>query len=325
MLAGATGCSPATYQCTEDAQCAGGACLEDACAFADETCASGMRFAKHSRPDIAGVCVPLGEGTTSSGSTAGGSGSATAPPDPTLVGSTTLGSADASAGETSSGTDGSAGSGTGPPPDPDLLAWYPCEGKGVDIAVDMSGNQAHGECLNCPTPAPGPSGQACTFDGEELFSVPFESAFMLEEVTLSAWVRIDSIPTGRLYAVAGVATGELENNAYQIGVNALNGVERAFACYGGPQEGSCIDTASPVGSWFHLAMTAGIEGAALYLNGENVAEGDPLMLSYDMRDFLVGRDVDNLEPAHGMVGSVDEIQVRSRALTADEIVALADP
>jgi hypothetical protein len=50
------------FKCVRDEQCRlgeeTGVCIERSCAFVDDTCASGLRYARSADPEIEGTCVP---------------------------------------------------------------------------------------------------------------------------------------------------------------------------------------------------------------------------------------------------------------------------
>ncbi|MGH1340984.1 MAG: LamG domain-containing protein [Nannocystales bacterium] len=325
MLMTASACPAATYRCRSDEQCPLGSCVNDACAFVDDDCPSGMRFAAHSVGGLGGACVPVREESSTSDSTSGmPQSSSSSSPDPFPTSTSTASSSSTGAATAASSTSGTeASSSTGPPPDPDLVAWFSCEEEGESIGLDASGNGHDGLCTSCPTSTPGIVGQACDFDEGDFLAVPFDAAFSVEEFTLAVWLLPDELPTDRLLSAAGLPIGAGEANAYQLGFNGLSGSQWVFFCYGSADTQQCLNQPVVLGDWIHVATTWSEDGARLYFDGALVLEGPPTPPEYGMEDFLIGMDIDNDAPAHGFAGLIDELRVYSRALTDAEVAELA--
>ncbi len=326
MLLIASACPAATYQCSDDEQCPEGSCIEGACAFADDTCASGMRFGAHSAGGLGGECVPVDETTTTVGPTTGSQSSSSSgnAPGTSSSGSTLTGVEDSSTTSgSSSSTGASESSSTGEPPNPDLVAWFSCDGEGTEIGLDASGNGHDGICKGCPSSAPGVVGQSCAFDGEQFLVVPADPAFWVEEVTLAAWLQVDPLPDGVLFSAAGFPLGAGTANSYQFGFNGLGPVDQIFFCYGTLENQECINDTAVIGDWVHVAVTSGLAGTQVYIDGMPVVSGPAIAFEYGMEDFLIGLDIDTGEPAHPFVGRIDELRVYSRTLTDDEVAGLA--
>lgn len=76
------GClQPRRYPCEQDDQCEldgePGVCRTGWCAYADEDCASMLRWSPHADPDVAKACVPSEQGTGTSSGTSTGAGTST--------------------------------------------------------------------------------------------------------------------------------------------------------------------------------------------------------------------------------------------------------
>ena len=335
MLLTAPACPSATYQCSEDGQCPEGSCIERACAFADDACASGMRFGPYSAGGVGGMCVPIPDGTTTVEPGTGPASSSSSSTSLDSLGTTSSESSSSTTATDESSTTGEPGmttttgaeesSSTGPLPDPDLVAWFPCDADGESIGLDASGNGHDGTCTSCPSSAPGVVGQACAFEPGQSLAVPFDAAFSVEELTLAAWLLPDALPDDRLLAAAGVPVGANEANAYQFGFNGLGTGELVFFCSGSVDNQACINESVVTGDWIHVAVTSSADGIRMYFDGMLVREGPFVPFGFKMQDFLIGQDIDNGEPAHEYSGRIDELRLYSRALTDDEVTELATP
>ncbi len=330
LLSTASACPLATYQCSDDVQCPRGTCIDDACAFVDDGCPSGMRFGAHTAGGQGGACVPVTDGTSAAEAVTGPASSSSTSID--VLGTSSSSTAATTEGSTTpvaSTTTAAAAesSSTGGPGEPDLVAdlvaWFPCEGEGPAIGADASGNGHDGVCLDCPTSALGVVGQACQFEPGQFITVPFDPAFAVDAFTLAAWILPEALPEGQLMSAASVPVGPGTANAYQFGFNGLGGGQRVFFCHGSPKGQECLNETVMLTDWMHLAVTSSAEVTRIYVDGALIREEPTIPPAYDMQDFLIGVDVDAGEYQHGFVGLIDELRVYARALSDDEIVDLA--
>ena len=340
LLLTAPACPSVTFQCADDEQCPQGSCIDGACAFADEACTSGMRFAPYSPGGLGGTCVPEADGTStldpgsgdapmspsSSTSSPPASSSDAVEPSSTAVSGTGIETSSTTEGVGMSSVAGSEeSSSSGPPVDPDLVAWFPCEGEGPSIGLDASGNGHDGTCDSCPESGLGISGQACAFDGTQVITVPFDSAFALEEFTIAAWLLPDALPDDRLLSAAGIPLGGGQANAYQFGFNGLGDADLVFFCSGSLGTQACINEPLTLEGWVHVAVTSSAAGIQIYFDGALAREAAANPFVHEMGDFLMGQDLDDGVAAHEFAGSIDELRLYSRALSELEVEALATP
>lgn len=65
LIVAAVACGNASFECSTDGQCDNGVCISPGfCAFPTDDCDSGLQFGEHASSDLAGMCVPMDEGTT---------------------------------------------------------------------------------------------------------------------------------------------------------------------------------------------------------------------------------------------------------------------
>ena len=65
LIAAAVACGNASFECSTDGQCDSGVCISPGfCAFPTDDCESGLQFGEHASSDLAGMCVPMDDGTS---------------------------------------------------------------------------------------------------------------------------------------------------------------------------------------------------------------------------------------------------------------------
>ena len=231
------------------------------------------------------------------------------------------------AGPASPGATDVTGPGTG---DPDLVGWWALDDGSGTVAVDSSDYGLDG-ALVPPGGEPvwDPAGQiagALTFDGNNWVDLDSQILDGATDVTVALWVK--TTKTGIQAFVSGANAG---NDAEFELVPISDTVVRFYT--GETNESHVLWTvpAFADGTWHHFAVTrdAGNDQATLYLDG--VSQGplgaifdeiniDPGGLVLAQEQDSVGNDFD---PAQAFLGSLDEVRLYRRLLSASEIAVLA--
>jgi hypothetical protein len=231
---------------------------------------------------------------------------------------------------------------TGPPADaavgddgPDLpeglLAWYPMESVVSGVVADISGNDRDAQCSSCPEPADGKIGGALAFDGvdDHLLVFPADVFSLPQGFTVAAFVKPASPdePT----CIAGVPFGGSVSNSWLVCAGAEHIV---FESLHGSGTVFVPDTLTsfgglPDGEWRHVAIrweggppkakTILVEGNPTIRN--TVAEDTVAFGTTD--PLVIGADLALSMPHDHFAGAIDELQIYGRALSDDEIRALA--
>ena len=207
-----------------------------------------------------------------------------------------------------------------------LISWYPAEGNALDSRSDN-----HGTLQNGATFAAGQNGQAFNLDGTDDFIRVSTNANLRPNVwTLETWVNPRALrPTINGFdgvITQGSATGfgdgfflGFRNERVYTAVTH-NAAETVFT--------EINSTASvPLNQWSHLASTFDGNNLKLYVNGvltDTVAANSPLPF-YDVNsDVLIGADTNQNSPGVHFNGLVDEPAIYNRALSAAEILQIAN-
>ncbi len=179
-------------------------------------------------------------------------------------------------------------------------------------------------------PTPKPPNYVLKFDGaDDGVVVPASPMWSVDEVTLEAWVILDTLST---VIIVG------QENCSDAGRFKLATVEMAsglgFGYYGVPGEPNRNYISAmplPLGRWIHVAVVHSFgDGAStkIFLDGElrngrwNVGTGDELPVSGN-RPVGIGRQVRDMDSSCGQAidGNIDEVRIWNIARTQTQIQA----
>lgn len=145
----------------------------------------------------------------------------------------------------------------------------------------------------------------------------------LTELTVSAWVRVDTqANSARVFDL-----GYHKSTYLFLAARTGTGRPRAALKIAGMEGEDFVDANAPLptGSWAHVALTVGGGGGVLYVDGIEAGRNDafvssPLLLGASTRNYL-GRSQNASHPY--LHGAVAAFCVHNRALPAADIAALA--
>lgn len=194
-----------------------------------------------------------------------------------------------------------------------------------NAAVDSSGRDLSGTLVNSPTwKSTGKIGGSLAFDGaDDHVTLPAGVVEDLNEITISAWVKLSSIATWARLFDFGNGTGSYMFLSPRGGSNV---VRFAITTGGSTMEQQINGAAAlPTGVWTHVAVTLNGSVGTLYVNGQQVGRNDamtldPSALGVTTQSYL-GRS-QFADPY--LAGEIDEFRIYSRALTASEVARLTD-
>jgi hypothetical protein len=211
--------------------------------------------------------------------------------------------------------------------DPGLVGrWTFDEGKGA-LASDSSRNRNHATLVGGPVWTEGKMGGAVGLNGGDAHVlVPAAPALAdLGPLTVSAWVKPVKLKLGRVVAKEGVERGRWMLIA---GEGAI-----AFAKDFSAQElrRETVANLLPCGAWHHLAVTwdgtAQVTQVHIYVDGIEAAyvknqDGAGKKMSDASTPLIIGNRGDF---NRGFQGTIDDVRLYARVLTARELASLSSP
>ena len=184
---------------------------------------------------------------------------------------------------------------------------------------DFSGGGNTGTCTNCPVPVdgvPGTRGTALSFDGvDDVVSVPHSASLNITgAITVGAWIRRNVVDRRDdiITKVAGGYNLLIHNNANlnRVFFQAHDSGGTFRAVFSNPN--AVVNT-----EWHHVAVSYERPTARFYVNGQPWGTA---VRDFDMRptsgELLIGVF------STFFSGSIDDVRIYSRALTASEIQTL---
>ncbi|MFC8705331.1 LamG-like jellyroll fold domain-containing protein [Streptomyces anulatus] len=194
-------------------------------------------------------------------------------------------------------------------------SWSLDENTGT-TARDGGPNKAHLALEGGTTWAPGVTGSALKFDGEGQYA---QSAGPVvdttKDYTVSAWASLDAVP-GNYATVVSQDGRRTENPFYlQYGQGAF-----AFSTPGGKR--ARLEITPETGKWYHLVGVRKGDTITLYVDGKPAATTEAGPSDVSTGPLSVGRAQYDGARGDFWNGSVDQVGVYDKALTAEEVAAL---
>ncbi len=209
--------------------------------------------------------------------------------------------------------------------DPALLGWWRLDERAGTIAADATRNRNHGTLKNGPLWAAGKSGGGLSLDGkDDAVRVPASPSIesLGLQVTAAAWVLLAAEREDyRLVLSRQLGTGD--ENQFWLG---FRDDRYGFSITTSKGTANVLGREAPTGEWIHLAGTYDGASLKLFVNGVEVAsETHSGVLSAGGRAVTLGGDEYDEQGSIQEVprGTIDEVRLYNRALTASEIAALA--
>lgn len=283
---------------------------------------------------------PTIDGTSASASTGGSTSRGESSGATTRVGTGETGSsghvADSSSSNPSATATGESGSSSGGPdcmpPPPGLRAWWRFEG---DLADETE--QADGAAVGVLDYAPGRFGQALALDGTAYVDIaaPASLALGAGPFTIEGWVRVADGVTGAEADAALISRMAYEAptaNADGWMVLIQRDLHQWWFCLGASDNGCRLDQSIVAASdgpattrtWTHVAASRDGDALLLFVDGVSFPAGVVAPQVHDVEGITIGASrADGPEVGAFFQGLIDELTIYDRALSPDEIVALA--
>ena len=208
-----------------------------------------------------------------------------------------------------------------------LVAYYPFNGDAKDVTT----NNYHG-LIEGPTPSANRFGQlsrAITFDGaDDRVSLPHKLFHGLEALTFSTWLNLDSAKEKQ--TILSLANKSSDNAGL---IDFEEGTFRISRQHCGPRTLPSVSVDSFVHRWRQIVVTKGpsSEPFKVYVDGvlkSNLTFQENGALVVDPGGAWLGQDQDavggEFDSKQALKGSIDDVRIYNRALSADEVKALYD-
>ena len=205
--------------------------------------------------------------------------------------------------------------------DPDLVAWYEMDESSGTTVEDSAGSNT--ATRTGPSIVTGHTGNGLSFDGSDYVKANTNTGELeLTDMTLMAWVNLPPSATWRNI----VRKGENGGLNYRLSFypNAANWIDFNFdSTTGAYQSLLCTACNIPSNTWTHVAATydssSGVQ--KIYIDGvqkasRTVSSGDRTPKTWSNQELYVGYAYPQPE---WFVGTMDDVKIFSRALTAQEI------
>lgn len=191
-----------------------------------------------------------------------------------------------------------------PTPAPGTAYWRFDEGSGTTAADSWGTNTG---TVNGPTWVTGKYGNALSFDGTNDY-VSVSKADLAVPWTAAMWVnRTDSTATSAALISSTNVALKLEqyNNTNKVGFTKFGTSDYTF------------NYTAPTGTWIHLTFVGTSTGVSLYVNGA-FQESNTGVINCPMTYIGCGKSSNDY-----LKGTLDEVKIFNRALSASEIATLA--
>ncbi len=205
--------------------------------------------------------------------------------------------------------------------------WRFDDGTGT-VAADSSGQGNNGTLVAGPTWTTGIVGGAVKMDGvNDLVDVPDRPSLdFTGGITLSAWVKPTAVATQRV-----ITKGSGTANGYELD---LSNTGHAFVRFNQTTSGDTYrldaNAAYPTdgNTWVHLAATYDGSSIKIYVNGVlDRSKAAAFTIGTNNVDLGLGADVvlpNKTSGKNTLKGQMDEVRIYNGALSAQEILALAN-
>ncbi|HVV20405.1 MAG TPA: LamG-like jellyroll fold domain-containing protein, partial [Pseudonocardiaceae bacterium] len=213
--------------------------------------------------------------------------------------------------------------GAPPPPPPAFAAWYRFDETSGTTAADSSGNAATATLVGGTSWTTGRLGGAVALDGTSGYvRLPDGVVNGATAYSVATWVNLRTAPMWSRVFDFGTGT-----TAYMFLTPASGDNTLRYAITSGGAGGEQQINASPLptGSWQHVAVTYAEGTGILYVNGVEVGRNtamsvQPVWFGNDIKQNYLGKS-QYADPY--LAGALDDFRLYGRALTPDEVAALA--
>jgi hypothetical protein len=200
-----------------------------------------------------------------------------------------------------------------------LVLHLPCNGDLLDHSAYGNNPTVIGFADLSADRAGNPS-SALRLDSGEYLSLPGNSTLVMTNVTVALWTKFSAMTWMGLVEMGPSAS------VWSLFVDQSGGIPPNlpwhFYARGGA-DNPFVNTAPVLQSnqWYHIAATFSGTQAILYQDGVPAKTGTAAAVSTSITTLFVGRNASSTVPAY-FSGSMDDIRVYSRALSAAEVAQI---
>ena len=190
---------------------------------------------------------------------------------------------------------------------PNMVNWWPGEGNGLDIYGANSATPQNGVAY-----VAGRQMLAFHFDGATGYLTD-GAASINAPWTACMWINRQNAP--------GTAAAIMGDGAYELKLEQYNGTRQVGMTHFGAWDAN-FGVTVPQNTWTHVAFVSTSSGTSLYINGAlsaTLTNLSPCPRGYIGASFVSS----NSKIVDYMLGSLDEIMIFNRALSASEISAIS--
>ncbi|MDY7223283.1 LamG-like jellyroll fold domain-containing protein [Halalkalibacterium halodurans] len=218
-----------------------------------------------------------------------------------------------------SSTSAIASATTGSMPNASLISWYKFDETSGTVAADSSGHGHNGTLHeDAAWTEEGKTEGAIDLAGSGYVTLP-DSSITSDELTVATWVNWRGGNAWQRLFDFGNNTSQYVFLTPRSGANTMR-----FAIRNGDSEQMIETLQLPANEWVHVAVTLGNGTATLYVDGEVAASADDITVKpsdFNPVNNYIGK---SQWPDPLFNGMIDEFYVFSKALSTEEINALAN-
>jgi hypothetical protein len=212
-----------------------------------------------------------------------------------------------------------------------LVACYPFNANAKDESGNNNNGTVNGATLT--TDRFGKANSAYNFNGSSLISVN-PAQFKNQSYSYATWVKLDNLPSGGdnqcFITIGGNGGDQLISVSKGYQAQSSNGFNVGGYNIGVPVISNNWDNSSPIiGKWYHVVGTRDNSIIKLYINGQLILNNSTLTTtsgstpSYGSPTYVTF-GARNGGASQYIQGSLDDIHIYNRAITAAEVKALYD-
>jgi hypothetical protein len=203
-----------------------------------------------------------------------------------------------------------------------LIAYYGFSDDSAGTALNEADDRFHLKLGTNVFEEDAIRGNVLKFDGTAHVAIPHDDAFNPKKLTISVWVKPGGA-TGQYSMILGKTNGT-GSWIGGYGLVQMSGDKDHAHFYANSYSSSAVKCKMVQDKWSHLTSVCDGKTVKIFLNGVQ-AQSAPLAngtMDLGKTPFTIGRDQRNGACRYPWKGSVDDIAIYGRALSADEVKRL---